>query len=66
MKRVDFWIKTSNYSIIVCAIVLISKIFFRKYIESIINYVLLIGAIALFMFFLSELVQYLRKRNEER
>ncbi len=67
MKKLDFWIKVSNYSIIVCGIVLIVKMFFRKYLENVIIPILFLGGIALLTFFISELMKFIikEKRNEQ-
>jgi hypothetical protein len=59
-----FWRKVSNYSILISGIALISKMFFRKYIEDIIWPVLLVGIIAFFVFALAELLLYLNKREK--
>lgn len=63
MKKIEFWAKASNYSIAVCGVVLIAKIFFRKYLENIIIPSLFIGGIALIIFILSELLKFILKRK---
>jgi hypothetical protein len=63
MKKIEFWIKASNYSIAICCIVLIAKMFFRKYLESIIIPILFLGGIALIVFILSELMKFILKKK---
>jgi len=64
MKRIEFWIKTSNYSIAVCGIALIAKMFFRKYLEQIIVPILFVGGIAFLVFAISELMKFIIKRRQ--
>lgn len=64
MRNLNFWIKASNYSIIVCSIVLIAKMFLRKYIENIIVPILLLGGIAFLVFAISELMKFILKRRQ--
>lgn len=63
MGKINFWMKVSNYSIIVCGIVLIAKMFLRKYLETIIVPILFLGALALFIFLLSEIMKFILKRK---
>lgn len=63
MKKIEFWVRASNYSIAVCGAVLIAKIFFRKYIENTIVPILFVGGIALIVFILSELIKSIQKRR---
>jgi len=60
---VEFWTTTSNYSVIVCSIALIVKLFFRQYLEDIIVPILLIGVIAFVIFAISELMKFILKRK---
>jgi len=64
ISKIDFWIKTSNYSIVVCGIVLVAKLFFREYLEFIITPILIIGAIALLVYFFSESMKFILKRKK--
>ena len=64
MKNIEFWIKASNYSIAICGIVLIAKMFFRKYLENIIVPILFIGGIALLVFVTSELMKFVIKKGK--
>ncbi len=63
MKNYTFWGKASNYSIFVCGIVLIAKMFFRKYLENIILPLLVVGGISLLIFLLSELMKFIIKKK---
>ena len=63
MRKIEFWKKVSNYSIAICAIALIAKMFFRKYLENIIIPILFIGGIALIIFVFSELMKLIIKRK---
>lgn len=63
MKKIEFWVKASNYSIAICCVVLITKMFFRKYLENIIVPVLFVGGIALIVFIFSELMKFILKRK---
>ncbi|WMW78119.1 hypothetical protein RF683_01355 [Flavobacterium sp. 20NA77.7] len=63
MKKIEFWAKASNYSIAICGVVLIAKMFFRKYLENIIVPVLFVGGIALIVFIFSELMKFILKRK---
>jgi hypothetical protein len=63
MKKIEFWVKASNYSIAICGVVLIAKMFFRKYLENIIVPVLFVGGIALIVFIFSELMKFILKRK---
>lgn len=66
MRDLNFWIKASNYSIVVCGIVLVAKVFLRKYLENIIVPILFVGGVALLVFLTSELMKFIlrRKGNE--
>jgi hypothetical protein len=63
INNYTFWEKISNYSSIVCGIVLVTKMFFRKYLEELILPILLIGGIALIIFLISELMKFILRRN---
>ncbi|RCH54763.1 hypothetical protein DJ568_09760 [Mucilaginibacter hurinus] len=63
MKKYDFWVKVSNYSITTCAIILIAKMFFRKYLEDIITPILYIGGVAVLVFAISEIMKFTSKKN---
>lgn len=63
MKKSEFWGKLSNYSIVVCGIVLIANLYFRKYLEHIIIPILFIGGIALIVYVTSEIMQFILKRK---
>lgn len=62
MRKLNFWRKSSNYSLVVCSIVLIAKMFFRKYLDPIILPIFLIGGFALLVFFISELMKFILNR----
>jgi hypothetical protein len=66
MRNLNFWIKASNYSIVVCGIILIVKMFLRKYFEKIVVLIFFVGCIALLIFLTSELMKFIlrRKGNE--
>lgn len=64
MRDFNFWKRVSNYSIIVCGIVLIVKMFFRKYVEDIIWPILFIGALALLICLFSEIMKFIIKRKK--
>ena len=63
MKNYDFWKKTSNYSIVVCGIVLIAKMFFKQYLKNVIVHILFIGGLALLLCLFSEIMKYLTKNK---
>lgn len=63
MTNYIFWKKISNYSTFVCGIVLIIKMFFRKYVESIIVPILFVGGIALIILVVSEVMKFRIKRK---
>ena len=63
MRKLEFWVKSSNYSIAVCGVVLIAKMFFRQQLESIIVPILFGGGIALAVFILSEIMKFTLKRK---
>ena len=63
MMNYNFWKKISNYSIFLCGIVLITKMFFKKYIENIIVPILVVGGISLLIFFISELMKFILKQK---
>jgi len=63
MKKIEFWIKASNYSIAICGVALIAKMFFRKYLEHVIVTILVIGGIALVVFVISEFMKFIIKRR---
>lgn len=64
MKKKGFWFKASNYSTAICFLVLIAKMFFRKYLEPIIVPILFVGGLALIVFVISELMKFLLKRRQ--
>ncbi|HBK83760.1 MAG TPA: hypothetical protein DDZ41_09225 [Flavobacterium sp.] len=63
MKKIEFWEKASNYSIAICGVVLIAKMYFRKYFEDSIVIILFVGVIALIIFVLSEFMKFILKRK---
>ena len=63
MNKIDFWVRASNYSTVLCGIVLICKMFFRKYLENIIVPILFVGGIALLVVLISELMKFYLKRK---
>jgi hypothetical protein len=63
MKKIEFWISVSNYSIAVCGVALIARMFFRKYLESIIIPILIVGGIALILSIVAELMKFILKRK---
>jgi len=63
MKEYNFWTKISNYSILIGGIVLILKMFFRKYLENIIFPILCVGGVALIIFLLAELMKFILKKD---
>ena len=67
MNKIKFWSKTSTYSILICACILIIKMLFESYLGSNINIVLILGGIALIIFFFSEIMKFILKRiNNEK
>lgn len=64
MKNKEFWNKVSNFAIIICGIVLVVKMFFRQYVESIIWPLLLFGVFAFFIFAIAELILFIKKKNQ--
>jgi hypothetical protein len=63
MRKIEFWKKASNYSIAVCGIVLIAKMFFIKYLEKSNVPIFFIAGVALFVFIFSELMKFILKRK---
>lgn len=63
MKNYNFWKKISDYSIFVCLIIFITEMFFRKYLENIINRLLFLGVIMFLVFLLAELMKFISKRK---
>lgn len=63
MKKIDFWIKASNYSIFICGIVLIAEMFFTKYLGNITMPILFVGVLALIIFLISELMKFILKKR---
>lgn len=63
MKRSDFWTKASDYSIAVCALALIAKMFFLTYLDGVIGFILFVGAIGLVVFFVSEFMKFTLRRK---
>lgn len=62
MKKRTFWIKVSNYSITICAIVLFAKMFFEKYLEAIIVPMMTVGVIVGIIFVFSEIMKIITKK----
>jgi hypothetical protein len=63
MRNLDFWIKTSNYSIAVSGVALIVKLFFQDLLSDIILYILFIGGSAFVVFVISEFMKFVLKRR---
>ncbi len=63
MKRLIIWQRISNYSTVVCAVVLIAKMFFRKYIEGIMMPMLIVGGIGVIVLLISEIVKFIIKQK---
>ena len=63
--NLNFWQKLSNCSISICGLVLISKMFFRKYIEDIIWPILFVGIFAFLLFVIAELMHFILKKKEK-
>ena len=61
--NLSFWKSVSNYAIFICGVALIAKMFFRKYIESVIWPVLFIGIAAFILFAIAELMKFILKRK---
>jgi hypothetical protein len=64
MKRIEFWIKVSNYAITFCGLALIAKMFFRKYLELFIVPILIFGVISFLVFAFSELMKMILKSRQ--
>ncbi|MCK6612492.1 MAG: hypothetical protein L6Q78_15805 [Bacteroidia bacterium] len=64
MRKIDFWKRVSNFSIAICGLVLIAKMFFRKYLEQFILPILVIGGIALLLFMVSEFMKLIIKGDK--
>lgn len=62
--RIQFWKAVSNYSITVCAIILIARMFLRKYFEAVMFPLLIIGVVALVIFIVSEVIKVILKRTQ--
>lgn len=61
MERRIFWNKISNYALAIMIIALVAKMFFKKYLENEMLYILLVGAIAAVVFFIA---LYLSKKSK--
>lgn len=64
MERTIFWNKISNYALVVMITALVAKMFFKKYFESIILYILIIGVMAAMVFFTALLMKYLSTKSK--
>jgi hypothetical protein len=66
MKKLNFWMKISNYSIIVCGVILVIKMFFKKYLEPYSIQMFFVSGISLTVFLISELMKFIfQKKNYE-
>lgn len=64
MKKRELWSKIANYSAIAAAVMVILSRFFRKYLESVMDAVYLMGLIACILFVVAEIMKFLlKKRN---
>ena len=63
MKRKEFWEKISNFSIAICFLAIVAKMFLREYLETIINPILFVAGIFLIVFVLSEIMMFIIKRK---
>jgi hypothetical protein len=58
--------KISNYSIIVCGVILVIKMFFKKYLEPYSIQMFFVSGISLTVFLISELMKFIfQKKNYE-
>lgn len=64
MERRIFWNKVSNVSTAIMIVALVSKMFFRKYLEDIILPILIVGAIAFVVMLVAELMKYRLRRQK--
>jgi hypothetical protein len=64
MEKIQFWKNTSNYSITICAIAAIARMFFRKYLVTVIIPIMIVGVIALIVFVISEIMQFTLKQKQ--
>lgn len=66
MMNYNFWKKTSTYSTVICGLLLIVLMFFKKYVETFIFPFLTIGVIVLLISIIAELMKFIlrRKGNE--
>jgi hypothetical protein len=66
MKKLNLWMKISNYSIIVCGVILVIKMFFKKCLEPYSIQMFFISGISLSVFLISELMKFIfKKKNYE-
>lgn len=64
-NKLKLWTIVSNCSIVLCGVMLVLKMYFRKYIEWLIIPILAIGVFSFFVFLLSEIVKNnIRRKNE--
>ncbi len=63
MKNYNFWKKVSNYTTIMCGLGFIILMFFKKYVYTFMLPFLLICAIVLMVFIISEIMKYLTKNR---
>ena len=64
MERRIFWNKVSNVSTAIMIVALVSKMFFRKYLEEVILPILIVGAIAFVVMLVAELMKYLLRKQK--
>ena len=64
MKQYKFWAQVSNYSVITCAIAMISGKFFKKYLGNIMVPLLFIAGTAIILFLIAELMKFTLKRRQ--
>jgi hypothetical protein len=64
-NKLKFWTNVSNYSIVLCGVMLVLKMYFRKYIEWLIIPILAIGVFSFLVFLLSEIVKHNNRRKNE-
>ena len=63
MNKIQFWNKIAFYSTLICGVMLVIMLFFKKHIESIIFPFLAVGVIVLIISVASEIAKFIIKRR---
>jgi len=62
----NFWKQVSNWSTVLCGILLISQLFFKQYLKSYNNAILTYGILVILLFLFSNFIRFmLKKQNGE-